>query len=149
MVLGHRLICFTPHLSLISGPNDFDTPVANYRPEHEVGIDWATIIDGYIPASLIHPLQPTDRRFPPEPKHVEDSLVYLTWFRGGLRIVDIADPLKPREVGYFIPAPGKGQKAPQSNDVFVDGQGMIYLIDRLNGLDILEYTGPGGQQAAA
>jgi hypothetical protein len=78
-------------------------------------------------------------------ERMTDSLVHVTWFRGGLRIVDIADPLKPTEVGYFIPPPGKGHKTPQSNDVFVDGQGLIYLIDRLNGLDILEYTGPGAE----
>jgi len=82
-------------------------------------------------------------------EHMTDSLVYVTWFRGGLRIVDIADPAKPKEVGYFIPPPGKNQKTPQSNDVFVDQQGLIYLIDRLNGLDILEYTGPAGRKSAA
>jgi hypothetical protein len=78
-----------------------------------------------------------------------NSLVHVTWFRGGLRIVDIGDPLKPLEVGYFIPPPGKGQKTPQSNDVFVDPQGLIYLMDRLNGLDILEYTGPAPLNSAA
>lgn len=75
---------------------------------------------------------------------MRDSLVYVTWFRGGLRIVDIADPFKPREVGFFIPTPSGGQKTVQSNDVFVDDNGIIYVIDRLNGLDILEYTGPAG-----
>ncbi|HWP56635.1 MAG TPA: hypothetical protein VNL14_01970 [Candidatus Acidoferrales bacterium] len=81
-------------------------------------------------------------------ERMKDSLVHVTWFRGGLRIVDIADPVKPKETGYFIPTPGKGQKTVQSNDVFVDDQGIIYLIDRLNGLDILEYTGPAGQKGA-
>jgi hypothetical protein len=73
-----------------------------------------------------------------------DSLVYATWFTGGMRIVDIADPTKPLDVGHFIPTPGEGQETIQSNDVFVDDRGLIYLIDRLNGLDILEYTGPPG-----
>jgi hypothetical protein len=82
-------------------------------------------------------------------ERMTDSLVYVTWFRGGLRIVDIADPAKPKEVGYFIPDPGRNQKTVQSNDVFVDAQGLIYLVDRLNGLDILEYTGPAGQKSAA
>jgi hypothetical protein len=68
------------------------------------------------------------------------SLAYVTWFRGGLRIVDIADPIRPKEVGCFIPTPGPGQKTVQSNDVFADGNGVIYLLDRLNGLDILEYA---------
>ena len=49
-------------------------------------------------------------------------------------------------MGYFIPPPGKDQKTVQSNDVFVDAQGLIYLIDRLNGLNILEYTGQRGQK---
>jgi hypothetical protein len=79
-------------------------------------------------------------------ERMKDSLVHVTWFRGGLRIVDIADPVKPKEVGYFIPTPGKEQKTVQSNDVFVDDQGTIYLMDRLNGLDILEYIGPVGQK---
>ncbi len=73
-----------------------------------------------------------------------DSLIYVVWFRGGLRIVDIADPEAPEEVGWFIPAPGAGEETVQSNDVFVDEAGRIFLIDRLNGLDILEYTGPPG-----
>ena len=67
--------------------------------------------------------------------------VYVTWFSGGLRTVDIADPLLPRELGAFIPEPAKGQQVPQSNDVDLDGRGLIYLVDRLNGLDVLEFTG--------
>ena len=77
-------------------------------------------------------------------ERMTSSLVYLTWFRGGLRIVDIADPMRPREVGHFIPTPGKGERTVMSNDVYVDDNGLIYLVDRLNGLDILEYTGPAG-----
>ncbi len=77
-------------------------------------------------------------------ERMTDSLIYVVWFRGGLRIVDIADPEAPEEVGWFIPAPGAGEETVQSNDVFVDEAGRIFLIDRLNGLDILEYTGPPG-----
>ena len=32
------------------------------------------------------------------------TLVYAVWFGGGLRIIDVADPQAPREVGYFIPS---------------------------------------------
>jgi hypothetical protein len=71
-----------------------------------------------------------------------DSLVYLAWFRGGLQVVDIANPSKPEPVGSFIPSLFDGQKTVQSNDVFVDDRGLIYLLDRVRGLDILEYTGP-------
>ena len=74
-------------------------------------------------------------------EHISGSLVFVTWFSGGLRVVDIKNPLLPEEVGYFIPEPGKGQPLPQSNDVEVDGRGLVYLLDRLNGLDILEFGG--------
>ncbi len=69
-----------------------------------------------------------------------DSLVYCTWFSGGLRIIDIADPLAPQEVGSFVPEPAAGQPAPQSNDVYVDDRGLIHLVDRNVGYDILEFT---------
>ena len=71
-------------------------------------------------------------------EHMSDTLVHATWFSGGLRIIDIADPTQPREVGHFIPEPASGQSSPQSNDVDVDGRGLIYLLDRNQGLDILE-----------
>lgn len=72
-------------------------------------------------------------------EHMSDTLVYAAWFSGGLRIVDIADPMQPREVGHFIPEPSGGFPAPQSNDVDVDARGLIYLLDRNQGLDILEF----------
>ena len=68
-----------------------------------------------------------------------DSLVYASWFSGGLRIIDIADPTQPKEVGHFIPEPSAGQASPQSNDVDVDARGLIYLLDRNHGVDILEF----------
>jgi hypothetical protein len=58
-----------------------------------------------------------------------------------LRIVDMADPSAPREVGFFIPEPVSGKPAPQSNDVMLDARGLIYMVDRLNGFDILEFSG--------
>ncbi len=69
------------------------------------------------------------------------TIVYAVWFSGGLRIIDVADPLAPREIGHFIPEPVTGRRAPQSNDVALDERGLIYLVDRNVGFDILEYTG--------
>ncbi len=71
---------------------------------------------------------------------LEGTLVYVTWFSGGLRVVDVADPLHPVEVAHYIPEPIGGEPAPQSNDVDVDANGLIYLIDRNRGLDILEMS---------
>jgi hypothetical protein len=73
---------------------------------------------------------------------VNGNIILVTWFGGGLRAVDISNPYRPDEVEHFMPTPGAGQKIVQSNDVFVDkDRGLVFLIDRLNGLDILEYTG--------
>ena len=74
-------------------------------------------------------------------ERMSGTLVHAVWFAGGLRIVDVADPLSPREVGSFIPEPAAGRAAPQSNDVALDGRGLIYLVDRHVGFDILEFTG--------
>jgi hypothetical protein len=71
-------------------------------------------------------------------EHMESTLVYAAWFSGGLRVVDIADPFLPEERGFFIPEPARGAPSPMSNDVDVDARGLIYLLDRVNGLDILE-----------
>ncbi len=71
---------------------------------------------------------------------MQSNLVYLTWFSGGLRVVDVADPSRPTEVAHFIPEPVGDQPAPQSNDCDVDDTGLIYLLDRNIGLDILEMS---------
>lgn len=72
-------------------------------------------------------------------EHIDEHLVYCAWFAGGLRIVDISDPTAPVEAGFFIPEPVGDEPAPQSNDVDVDSRGLIYLLDRNRGLDILEF----------
>ncbi len=74
-------------------------------------------------------------------EHMRDNMVYCAWFSAGLRIIDVSDPASPREAGWFLPEPADGFPAPQSNDVDVDDNGLIYLIDRVNGLDILEFGG--------
>ena len=74
---------------------------------------------------------------------IDDQLIYIAYFNGGLRIVDIQDKYKPKEVGYFIPPRPEGQAAIQTNDVFVDYDGLIHIVDRFDGtMYILEYTGP-------
>jgi hypothetical protein len=74
-------------------------------------------------------------------ERMTSTLVHAVWFCGGLRIVDIADPSSPREVGHFIPEPCGGKAAPQSNDVVLDERGLIYVVDRLVGFDVLEFSG--------
>jgi hypothetical protein len=72
---------------------------------------------------------------------IDDQHVYVAWFNGGLRILDIRNRYRPLEAGYFIPERPEGQKAVQTNDVFVDANGLIYIVDRLDGhMYILERT---------
>jgi hypothetical protein len=73
-------------------------------------------------------------------EHMTGTIVYAAWFGAGLRVIDVADPRAPQEVGWFIPEPAGGRKAPQTNDVAVDGRGLVYLVDRYVGFDIVEHT---------
>jgi hypothetical protein len=74
-------------------------------------------------------------------EHVRpDNVVFLAWFSGGVRAVDVSNPYQPREVGYFVPPAPDGQPAPQTNDIFVDERGLVYAIDRYRGLSVLEYA---------
>jgi len=62
----------------------------------------------------------------------------FAWFAQGLRILDIADPFQPREVAYYEAAPPEGFERASSNDVTLDSRGLIYLIDRQHGVDVIE-----------
>jgi hypothetical protein len=68
---------------------------------------------------------------------LDSTLIYATWFAGGLRVLDVANPKLPVEVAWYMP-PERNGAPPQSNDVDVDDNGLIYLLDRNKGFDILE-----------
>lgn len=71
---------------------------------------------------------------------VTGTEIPVAWFAYGLRIIDIANPHSMREVAYFMPDVPPGSDRVQSNDVTVDDRGLIYLLDRVRGLHILERT---------
>jgi hypothetical protein len=64
--------------------------------------------------------------------------VPVAWFAHGLRIVDISRPHCMHETAYFLPDPPPGADRVQANDIYVDERGLMYLIDRVRGLHILE-----------
>ncbi len=84
------------------------------------------------------------------------KLVFLAYFNGGVRAVDIRNPYAPREAGYYIPATNERttercvtdggarscKVAIQTNNVEADERGLVYLADRANtGLHIVRLTG--------
>jgi hypothetical protein len=80
---------------------------------------------------------------PGETSFRSDTLVFATFFNGGVRAFDTSNPLQPREVASFVPPKPAGSRvsSAQINDVFVDENGIVYAVDRFaGGLYILETT---------
>jgi hypothetical protein len=69
------------------------------------------------------------------PTFKSDRYMITSWFGGGVRVFDLADPQHPIEAAYYVPAApaGSPKHAPQINDVFVDDRGIIYACDRFTG----------------
>jgi hypothetical protein len=64
-----------------------------------------------------------------------ETLIFGTFFNGGVRAFDLSNPLQPKEVGYFVPgAPKLAPKgSAQINDVWVDENRLVYAVDRFGG----------------
>ncbi|MDH7797529.1 MULTISPECIES: hypothetical protein [unclassified Beijerinckia] len=68
---------------------------------------------------------------------IRGTEVPVAWFAQGLRFLDISNPMQPRETAHYIPDAPAGRRA-SSNDVFMDERGLVYLMDRVSGLSIVE-----------
>jgi hypothetical protein len=62
-----------------------------------------------------------------------DRLVFATYFSAGLRVYDVSDPQNPQEVAHWVSEAPPGSAVPQSNDLFVDEHGLIWVTDRGTG----------------
>lgn len=77
---------------------------------------------------------------------VTANLALVSWYRAGFLVFDISDPAMPVPVGSYVPnaPPGSlfawGRVATVSYPIIKDG--LIYVVDGRNGLDILRYVGP-------
>jgi hypothetical protein len=91
-----------------------------------------------------------------QPPMYAKRVLFVTWFNAGVRALDIRDPYRVKEIGYYIPAISdktvqrciktpQGERCKteiQSNNAEVDDRGYIYVVDRVNtGLHILELFG--------
>lgn len=89
-------------------------------------------------------------------------VLFIANFNAGVRALDVRDPFRPVEIGYYIPAVtdktdkrcvGQGAEqqckiAIQTNNVEVDDRGYVYAVDRANtGMHILELAGPARRVA--
>ncbi|MEN3341460.1 MAG: hypothetical protein V7644_864 [Actinomycetota bacterium] len=57
------------------------------------------------------------------------ELIFVTYFNAGLRVYDVADPARPQEVASWVPE----QDAPQTNDLYVEAGGRVWVTDRFTG----------------
>ncbi len=74
------------------------------------------------------------------------ALVYQAWYDQGLRVMDISNPFKPKEVGYYI-SPDFSipqQVGRHTREAFTDpATNLIYVTDgNGGGVTVLRYTGP-------
>ncbi len=79
----------------------------------------------------------------PGPSFRSDTLIFGTYFNGGVRVHDLSDPFQPKEIASYVPEapPNARIGAIQINDVYVDENRIIYAADRFDGgLYIMEMT---------
>lgn len=61
------------------------------------------------------------------------ELIFATYFNAGLRVFDVANPMRPTEIAHWIPECPPGQEAIQINDVWVGEDQLVYVTDRVTG----------------
>ncbi len=77
----------------------------------------------------------------PGPAFRSSTIIFGTYFNGGVRVFDTSNPYQPKEIAYFVPKTPEGSRAGeiQINDVYVDENQLVYAVDRFaGGLYILE-----------
>ena len=73
------------------------------------------------------------------PQRVDPGIAACTFINSGLRVFDIRDPLKPREIAYFN-LPVEGDSFAMSSAAFVPERGEIWYSDGNSGFYALKVT---------
>ena len=77
------------------------------------------------------------------------KLIFATYYNAGVRVFNIEDQFRPREVAFYVPPnpakmmdprPNRPQVI-QSADCYVDKSGLMYVTDPNAGLNILQFEG--------
>ncbi|WP_248543630.1 LVIVD repeat-containing protein [Myxococcus fulvus] len=84
----------------------------------------------------------------PRAMELRGSRLYVTYHQEGLRVLDVSNPTKPREVAYFNSFretdPGRGDSMEEgATGLQVPGDGHVYVVDTSRGLLVL--TEPPGE----
>jgi hypothetical protein len=75
--------------------------------------------------------------------------LYTAWYSDGVRVIDVKDPTRPKEVAFFVPPAGQNPVKPSQRGVLsqtpqvwgvVVANGLIYASDMNSGLWILRRT---------
>ena len=70
-----------------------------------------------------------------------EDVIIGSFFNAGVRAYDVRNPFQPVEVAHYVPETPAGSTvgAIQTNDVYVDADGVIYAVDRNGGgLDVIQ-----------
>lgn len=95
----------------------------------------------------------------------DTKLVFYTYYTGGLRVFDVRDPTRPREIAYYQPPPTPGTKFPAAAPSTPDSgsrvfdyttsvvryrpeTGEIWLVSVNAGFQVLQLTGAPARQRA-
>ena len=109
-----------------------------------------------LPENRCDELPAADAVFTAHNPLVAGDLVFVSWYAGGVQVLEVADPAAPRRVAQFVPA-GTGA-APfsyvgsypvQTWSYPILRDGLLYVADIQSGLYVLRYTGPGAEAVAA
>lgn len=77
------------------------------------------------------------------------EIIFATFYNAGVRVYDIKDQFRPREIAYYVPPNPAKMMDPrpnrpqfiQSADCYVDKNGLMYVTDPNAGLNILQFEG--------